>query len=377
MKHFLRIGLVVLVVVLLVRGCTTPFVATSLVGVAAEGSDAEVVLPTQTCGDYFIVDATINGKGPFPMLLDTGVGTTIISPDAAREAGVSKRIKSIEIDRFSATGRIPCRVQSIEHISRALGLKIEGILAYGVFKGVLLTYDYPNREIRLRKGAFSDVELAQPGVVPTSSGKRPFIAASTGAQEFTVLLDTGSSRGLTLKKLDRFTFDQPLRPIGARMRLNGLFVVESGRLAGDMKLGPLTLARPIINSSVSVDLVGQAIMRDYVITFDQVNHRVRFERPDAILGTPIEFPPLFGTGFASAPRDDRLIVRRVFENTPAKLADLRVDDEILAIDGIPIAQRGCEHLEYRPPAGANTVELTVERDGTSMSITIITAVLVP
>lgn len=389
MKHLLRISLTVLIVICLVYGCTSPFVTTSISpapGTAtgnAIAPTAEVVLPTRTCGDYFIVDAMINDTGPYAMLLDTGAGTTVIAPEAAKAAGVFKRIKSITIDRFSAAGRIPCKVQDIDHLSRALGTEISGILAYGVFKGVLLTYDYPAQEIRVRKGAFDESELTHPGVVPTSKGKTPYVNASVGDVKFTVLLDTGSSRSLTLKKLGRFSFEAPPTPTGARMRLNGLFIVESGRVATDMTLGPLRLSRPIIHNSVSNNLAGQEVLRDFIITFDQVNHRVRFARPDgSAVDAPIEFPSMHGTGFAAAPRDDRLIVRRVFEGTPAQSAGLLVDDDILAIDGTPIAERGCEHLEYKPPSGggggggSESVELQIVRAGEPLTITIETDVLV-
>ena len=148
-----------------------------------------------------------------------------------------------------------------------------------MFNGVLLTYDYPKHEIRVRKGSISEAELAHPGVVSTSKGARPFIRAAIDGNAYTLLLD-------------RFAFAEPPRPTGVEVRINGLLYVQTGRLENDLELGPLILRRALVNKSVSVNLVGQRIMRAFVITFDQINHRVRFANPHGSLDEPIEFHSL-------------------------------------------------------------------------------------
>ena len=361
------------------HGCSSQKVATSILSppLGEATRNEEVVLPMRTCGDYFIADTMINGEGPFPMLLDTGAGTTVISPRVAARINASGSLAEIRIDRFVASGKIPSKVREVDHLSRALGMEIEGILAYGVFKGVLLTYDYPRKQIRVRAGSFDANQLASAEVVPTSTGDRPYVRASADGVDFTVLLDTGSSRSLTLRKLKRFDFIEEPRPTGARMRINGLFVVESGRLANTMQLGPLSLRQPIVHNSVSTNLVGQQILRDFEVTFDQLQHRVRFHRPGEGVETPIEFPPQYGSGLVTAPRDDRLIVRRVFEGSAAENAGIRIDDEILAINGTQIADRGCRHLEFDPKPGPKRTQMKIRRGAEELEIEFHSQVLVP
>ena len=370
-----RVGLAL--IFSLVQGCAAPSVETSVRAIGGDFTADESVLPTQRCGDYFVVAALINGSGPYPMLLDTGAGTTVLSPSAAREIGVSGRMKSVQIDRFRANGSIPCVVREVDHLSRALGLEIQGILAYGVFEGVLLTYDYPQQEIRVQAGAFTSNELNHSDVVPTSAGDRPFVRASVGGNDFTVLLDTGSSRGLTLTALDRFAFEGPLVDTGARMRINGLFLVRSGRLLHDMKLGPLNLHRALVNNSVSINLAGQRILRNFVITFDQVNHHVRFANPVGLVSDPISFASLYGSGLVTAPGDESLVVRKIFADSAGHRAGILLDDEILAINGTAISDRGCRHLEFRPHGKAETVEYLIRRKGKQISIGMVTDVMVP
>jgi hypothetical protein len=49
------------------------------------------VLPSEMCGDYFLVDAHINGKGPYPLLMDSGAGITLLDPKVMRETGAPIR----------------------------------------------------------------------------------------------------------------------------------------------------------------------------------------------------------------------------------------------------------------------------------------------
>jgi hypothetical protein len=334
------------------------------------------VLPTRSCGNYFIVDAMVDGKGPFPMLLDTGAGTTTISPSMSQATGASDWIHSFQVDRFHATGNIECQVQELAHLGRALGVEIQGIVGYGVFEGMLLTYDYPAKQIRLEERSFTASEISKPNVVPTSTGKRPYIRVSAGSVEFTALVDTGSSRNLTFKKFERFSFEEPPIPTGGSMKVSGLYLVKSGRVNHNIQVGPLTLSQPIVNSTRGTDLFGQGLMRDFIVTFDQVQHYVRFEKPHGSWQTPIESPPLFGTGMIANPKDDRLIVIRVFEGSAAHQAGLLVNDEILASNGVAIADRDCSHWDSKSDLESTPVDLLVLRNGEKLHVKFSTDILV-
>src|SRR5437762_12660701 len=53
-------------------------------GHAADHQDDNIVLKD----GFVFVNAVINGHGPFRMLVDTGTTTTLLSPEAAAEAGL-------------------------------------------------------------------------------------------------------------------------------------------------------------------------------------------------------------------------------------------------------------------------------------------------
>ena len=341
-----------------------------------QGIPEEVILPSQTCGNYFVVDVMVNGVGPYPMILDSGAETTLITPRVGREAILRKRIESIVIGPFRATGRITGRVARLEHIGWALGTDIEGIVGYGVFSGGLLTYDYPRQEIRFRRGTFTEEELEHPGVVKTTKRSRPTVRARVGRRRMTVLIDTGAARSATLKGLDRLPTVDPPRATGGRMRINGLHLVESGRLSLDMHLGPLILSRPLIHDAVNVNLVGQEVLRHFAVTFDARRSLVRFDRPGGPVTEAVTFPSLYGSGLVLEPKADRLLVRAVLEDTPAEESGLLPDDEILAIDGVLVPERGCTQRDGRDDKPEET-RFLVRRGEEQFEVSIITAVLVP
>src|ERR1043165_9072169 len=67
-----------------VLACAIVLIAAGLCRAQEAG---EKVLPSRRCGEQFVVDAMINGQGPFALLLDTGCSTLVLDPDAAKKLG--------------------------------------------------------------------------------------------------------------------------------------------------------------------------------------------------------------------------------------------------------------------------------------------------
>ncbi|MDF1839537.1 MAG: PDZ domain-containing protein [Planctomycetota bacterium] len=368
MNH--RFAHVLLVLGILLPACASPSIEVRL------ASESEVVLPTQKHGNYYLVDALIDGQGPFPILLDTGAGTTVLSPHVAEQTGIRSRMDSIQIGEYEATGSIPCRIQSVEHLSRALGFQIEGIFGHQVFKGVLVTYDFPQGEVRLRSGGFTEPELREPGMMSTDKRTRPFVRASTGKVDFWLLIDTGSAGGLALGKLKRFDLQSAPKPTGGHMRINGLFIDKAARLTGQVSIGPIRLEKPVAKQAVRANLLGQRILSQFQVTFDQVQHRMLWRRPGVALEQPITMPSIVGLGLVVAPRKDRRIVRRVLAGSPAEQAGLLEGDEIVQVDGQAVLDRSSTPSGTNVGKAPKRVVLVVERGGERLTIPIESGVLV-
>ena len=102
-RWLIRIGIGLLVLAFLGQACASGSISpfpdrVRLPGppdaAARDGSQGEYVLPTRQCGDFFLVDAWVNGVGPFPLLLDSGAGRTVLDPAVLAAADVVDAVHS-------------------------------------------------------------------------------------------------------------------------------------------------------------------------------------------------------------------------------------------------------------------------------------------
>lgn len=340
---------------------------------AATRSEEPIVLPTRRCGGLFIAETMIDGKGPYSMALDTGASVTAVSSEVAAETGAGSTLRRLEIGRMEVFGRIRYQVRDLDELGRAIGTPIDGILGHQVFQKALLTYDYPASEVRIGFGALTD---DMPGVAPMSTSKRPFVGAEIAGREINVLLDTGSSQGLSLADLDRYAAKSPPRMIGLRVGVDGLDELRAARLEGSVRFGAFVLDEPVVFDATNDNLLGYGVLSDFVVTLDQRRGRVQIIRADgSAIAEPLRSPSLYGLDVALEPVPDGLRVRATFEGGAAA-GRLEPGDVILAIDGISIADLGCARLsedDSRPV----TKTMRVRRGHDVMDVTVTTALQVP
>ena len=335
-------------------------------------SHGEYVLPTRQCGDFFLVDAWVNGEGPFPLLLDSGAGRTVLDPAVLTEAGIGNAMDSLRIGEFVAYGAGAGELEMTE-LSFALREPVMGILGHPIFAGGTITYDYPRGEIRLSREPLSPED---PGVVRARESSRPWVVGEAGGKRFWVLLDTGSSRGLSLVDLESWAGAESTVMTGASMRVDGLHPTYSARAREDFRVGPLVLKRPIAGNSVSVNLMGQQVLHRFAVTFDARNDLVRFRRPDGPVEAPLTSSPLTGSGFTVRPLGDKRVVQHVLPSSPADLAGLEAGDTILAVDGVPVDRLGCRARWAERAPEADTVSLTLRNGAVVQELRVGRTVLV-
>jgi len=320
------------------------------------------LLPTESCGHFFIAQVMLNGEGPYDFLLDSGAGQTMVSPHVVREAGLGQRIDSLSVGEFRAF-ELGYDDLDMRELSAALGRRVYGILGHPVFAGTLMTWDFPAGTIELQVG---ELPASAEDVVAARDDRRPFVRSRVGGTARWVLIDTGSSRGLTLRRPEQLPLASPLETTGARARVDGIHLVHTGRIRGLSQIGLLQIEDPVVSNSVSVDLVGQEVLRFFRITFDQQNDRVRFEREDAPVSTPVGSSAVQTLGYAIRPDSAWAEVIHVFrDGTP-----VRKGDRILEVNGTAWADRTCPVRRGGPAIDpvADTVEVLVDRDGEQLRL---------
>jgi len=112
-----------------------------------------------------LVPVNVNGAGPFEFILDTGAGTTILTPEIAARlklqstgskqghtaGGVIEAklatLESISVGA-SAVENVDIAIAELSHLSKAVGAKIDGDLGYNFLKHFRLAIDYRNGDVR-------------------------------------------------------------------------------------------------------------------------------------------------------------------------------------------------------------------------------------
>lgn len=316
-----------------------------------------VTWPARTVGNYLIVEAKWDRAGPYRFLVDTGSSVTLVSPAIAKRFAAGDadpnarpvRVKSaagsiaelpaatlrrLEIGeaRFEA---VPVVVYDCAPLSAHLGVRIDGVLGFPLFRQTLLTLDYPRSRVLLQP---ADSAAALPGtIVPLDdSSKTPLIRVRLGDRRIVALVDSGSDASLSLNPVGlspRFLSGPRLGATVAT--LTGDRTPEVGRLAEELEIGDFKLARPIADLTDELSAIGGGILRNFAVTFDQAHDRMSFQRD---LRAPILSPARRGTGASFTKTPAYWRVAGVVAESPAEAAGVQPGDLVTRINGEPIAK---------------------------------------
>jgi aspartyl protease len=254
--------------------------------VPAEGAS----MPMLDIGGRPVVEVKINGKGPFPFILDTGATDTVIDSGLSAELGSSltedQPIKELIIGAVKVTD-LEAAVVPVTAMFGKVDKPPRGVLSALAFPGYLLTFDYPGKQIALRKGALPEAN----GRTIFSYGADeilPIVPVKVAGREVKVHLDTGAPFALALptKYKDQLALTAPAVEKGKARTHAGDFPVFKGTLDGDIAIGDFKLASREVHFTDVVPHSGAApqgqlgygALREFVITLDSANRRIQFAR---------------------------------------------------------------------------------------------------
>jgi hypothetical protein len=321
---------------------------------SSAAENAPIELPTEMCRDYFFVPVTLAPKDGYPedrtlwFLHDTGASSSFVDPDSINrvanirpKAGTRVNMRDVSIGPLEYS-RITARAGELDHLSVALGRRIDGILSFGAFKDFLLTLDYQAGVLRVEKG-----KLPKPNGVDVFSAKgkdyRPWTTVKFGRKSRRMLIDSGAgTASFVVRRLDKYqTVSEPqVTGVTTGLKSDDIEVRKKARAAQLVLLGAHTLQAPILASTKDTEIIGGGVMKHFVWTFDQSTKRFRMTR--SAPGAEIEFAPVTGLGLLYTPSADGLLVRKILEDSPARQLDIKPGDLVTHFDGKPLEQRGCD-----------------------------------
>jgi Aspartyl protease len=245
-----------------------------------------------------VVEVMINGRGPYRFAVETGAGFIAAGPGFGAKAGLvsiagSGGLPSYHIDSITFAGISFQDFQVLEMPRGATG--VDGVLGLPFFQDVLLTIDYPARKLRISR---DELPSANGETILDLKHSGPFwtMPIEFAGKKMRGVLDTRGTGSLSVVPEIAATlpFEGPLQVIG---RAGGAGIpdaeIKGGKLNGDVRLGRYSFTRPTITSRSlppgfpPEPIVGDVILRNFVVSLDQKNARLRLERAGS---TTIELP---------------------------------------------------------------------------------------
>lgn len=317
-----------------------------------------VIVPATTMSNYLVVETKWDKRGPYHFLIDTGASVTLISPElAARYVAKNApptatpivRVKSADgetallsattLRRIELGGARFENVQALIYdcaaISAHLGVQIDGILGFPLFRETLLTLDYPNSRVLLQRRSASALLPGTP-VAFNNERKTPIIPLRLGDETFAALIDSGSDAALSLNPVGLHPQFAVQPRLGAMVAtLGGDREQHIGRLAQTLMIGDYAVDQPIVDLTDELTSVGGGVLKNFTVTFDQEHNRVTFYR-ESHLPVPPRPRRSAGVSFSKVPAYWR--VASVVPNSPAAEMGVQPGDLVTRIEGEPVAQ---------------------------------------
>lgn len=321
--------------------------------------DSELVtIAAKPLSNYLVIEAKWDKRGPYHFLIDTGASVTLVSPElaaryAARNApppttplvrvrsatGETALLTATTLRKIHLGGALFENVQALIYdcsaISAHLGIQIDGILGFPLFRETVLTLDYPNSRILLQPLS------APPPTAGTSihfNNERniPIIPLGLGTQTLVALIDSGSDASLSLNPIGlQPEFAVPTRPGATIATLSGDREQRIGRLAQDLRLGDYVIRQPVVDTTDELTSIGGGILEHFTVTFDQEHNQVTFFREDP---APLPATPLRNAGVSFNKTPVYWRVASVVPDSPAAAAGVQTGDLVTRIEGQPVAE---------------------------------------
>jgi predicted aspartyl protease len=318
---------------------------------------ADVIrVPMRIIQDQPAIQVRIGEEGPFEFLVDTGAeGNGRISRALAERFGLEKvgeviagdpsgrnseRRDLVGVPELSIGEAVWRDVPMLLASERSAERGIDGIIGFALFRDLLLTLDYPKRELTFTRGELPEVN--EKDVVPTIGSRSiPAVQLDVAGTVVEADIDSGSMGWIMLPESIAKTLEFGSEPIviGKAASSVNEFEIRSAPLRGTVRLGEHELTGPPIEFAEIFPRanIGGQFLRNFAVTFDQKNRRVRFERGSE---RPVQRAPRYRIGAMFAAGPEALVVRGTVEDSPAARAGLREGDVIEAINGKPVAEIG-------------------------------------
>jgi predicted aspartyl protease len=335
--------------------------------------DKSITIKFKSSSNLIIIPVTINDSDTLNFILDTGIRYPIITElpfvnklnlnymmpveikglgegielTAYRSANNTLNIKGLTAQNQEVQMIIDENFQ----ISHILGIPVHGLIGFNLFKDYIVEIDYISEKLTLHKPEYYKYRDRKKDIIMPLQfdGNKPFVNTHIVTDESTkvpvkLLVDTGASDAIWLseKSDERINFPKNSIETFLGRGLSGDLYGIKGRIEG-IWVGPLILPQPIVafpNSEVIDQLmtsnnrngtIGAEILRRFHVTLDYRNSRLTL-RPNHKINEGFNYNMSGMEIINPMPGLPIYTVSNIRENSPAYLAGLKENDQIVSLN---------------------------------------------
>jgi CubicO group peptidase (beta-lactamase class C family) len=246
------------------------------------------------------VRVMVNGQGPFLFGIDTGArGAARVDSAVAAKLGLEvvgqvragdpsgRNSRMMNLVRVGALEIGGARFEGVQaavrdYNERRIGsTPIDGILGFGLFQELLLTLDYPGAKVKIERGALPPVDGTE--VIPIRVDRGiPSIDLVVDTLKVDADVDAGSMGGFSLPEdlIGRLPLAGPPQVVGHARTVSNEFDIKAARLQGSLRIGRREFTNPMLEFQpvFAMGNVGSRVLRDFAVTFDSQNRRMRWKK---------------------------------------------------------------------------------------------------
>jgi len=245
-----------------------------------------VVLPLVGTPTLPLVEAWINGTGPYRLLIDLGSNVILLRRNVVDASGghvLADRPKS-DIVRIEEISLGQARLEEVT-AGAYDSLDVDGVLGYNVLRYTSFTLDFPGRRLVLHHRRLPPPD-GHSVLAYEEQGRMPYVPVLVGEDSLLMNLDTGASDRMTVPSRLQSALRWRAPPAPGRTVINnqiGRTQVREGCLADTVRVGPLEIPDPLVYVNPAVDdaWLGAAAMNRAVWDFDPAARRLRITLPES------------------------------------------------------------------------------------------------
>ncbi len=371
-----------------------------------------MTIPFKLVNNLVIIPVFINGSDTLHFILDTGVQSTLLTHLSGKDSIALSHLRKIQIkglgagmeteayhshsnkiqigDALCPKADVLILTKDIFMLSTKLGTTVHGLIGYDVFKSFVVEIDYDSKQLTLHNPAKYKRHKQKGVALPLSiENSKPYLKTQivqddSSVVEVKLVVDTGASHSLSLEKTPNSLIKLPKQTIESYLGrgVSGDIRGKIGRIANlqiaDFQFLDLPVSYPdeeYIKNVVGVAQrhgnLGAEVLRRFHILFDYANQEMivkpskKFKEPfnynmsGIDVGTPIPGLPYY-------------VIADISAHSPAEVAGLQKDDQILYINGRNVADYTLNDIiELFQSKVGKKITLTVMRETKTVKATLV------